>query len=67
MLNRADVRVGPVIGYAKASEFLILLRPAWWVLRGYLVAMAIDYLFDGRRQRAPARGSAAARCCRWCC
>ena len=43
-LKRADVKVGPVIGYAKASEFLLLLRPAWWVLRGYLAAMAVAYL-----------------------
>ncbi len=49
VLARADVKVGPVIGYEKASDFLILLRPAWWVLRGYLVAMAIVYLFDGSR------------------
>jgi hypothetical protein len=49
VLGRADVRVGPLIGYEKASDFLVLLRPAWWVLRGYLVAMAIVYLFDGSR------------------
>ncbi|WP_328465239.1 hypothetical protein OHA21_43060 [Actinoplanes sp. NBC_00393] len=43
--RRADVRVGPLLGYAKASDFLVLLRPAWWVLRGYLVAMALAYMF----------------------
>ncbi|MBO3738176.1 HAAS signaling domain-containing protein [Actinoplanes flavus] len=43
----ADVRVGPLLGYAKASEFLVLLRPAWWVLRGYLAAMAVAFMFDG--------------------
>jgi hypothetical protein len=48
-LHRADLRVGPVIGYEKASDFLILLRPAWWVLRGYLVAMALAYLIEGNR------------------
>jgi len=47
LLNRADLRVGPVIGYPKASDFLILLRPAWWVLRGYLAAMAVAYLVAG--------------------
>jgi hypothetical protein len=46
VLRQADVKVGPVIGYPKASDFLVLLRPAWWVLRGYLAAMAIAYLFD---------------------
>lgn len=45
-LAAADVRVGPVLGYAKASEFLVLLRPAWWVLRGYLVAMVVAQILD---------------------
>ncbi|GIF19292.1 hypothetical protein BJ973_006337 [Actinoplanes tereljensis] len=49
LLGQADVRVGPVIGYPKASDFLILLRPAWWVLRGYLAAMAIAFLLDTNR------------------
>jgi hypothetical protein len=49
VLDQADVRVGPVIGYQKASDFLVLLRPAWWVLRGYLAAMAIVWLFDDSR------------------
>ena len=46
VLEVADVKVGPVIGYTRASEFLVLLRPAWWVLRGYLAAMALAYLLD---------------------
>ncbi|WP_436531066.1 HAAS signaling domain-containing protein [Actinoplanes sp. HUAS TT8] len=46
-LSEADVRVGPVIGYTKASEFLVLLRPAWWVLRGYLLAMVLAHLLAG--------------------
>jgi len=45
-LRQADVKLGPVIGYRTASEFLRLLRPAWWVLRGYLAAMVVTYLFD---------------------
>src|SRR6185436_16416190 len=49
LLARADRRTGPVIGYEKASDFLILLRPAWWVLRGYLAAMALAYLIEGNR------------------
>jgi hypothetical protein len=48
-LKQADLRVGAVIGYEKASDFLILLRPAWWLLRGYLFAMAITYFFDSGR------------------
>ncbi|GAB2599035.1 hypothetical protein Aab01nite_75240 [Paractinoplanes abujensis] len=46
VLGPADVKIGPMIGYPKASDFLTLLRPAWWVLRGYLGAMALAYLFD---------------------
>ena len=46
-LGSADVRVGPLLGYARASEFLILLRPAWWVLRGYLAAMVTAWVLDG--------------------
>nr|MDT0657918.1 hypothetical protein [Micromonospora sp. DSM 115978] len=41
-LQTVDTKIGPTIGYAKASEFLRLLRPAWWVLRGYLVALLIS-------------------------
>lgn len=43
-LRVVDARVGPVIGYAKVSDFLRLLRPAWWLLRGYLAAMAIIFV-----------------------
>ncbi|MGW0433008.1 HAAS signaling domain-containing protein [Micromonospora sp. NPDC003197] len=46
-LRAADVRLGPIIGYAKLSDFLGLLRPAWWVLRGYLVAMFITVAANG--------------------
>jgi hypothetical protein len=49
VLDQADVRIGPVIGYEKAGDFLLLLRPAWWVLRGYLAAMAIVWIFDDSR------------------
>ncbi|WP_329107406.1 hypothetical protein OG792_03920 [Micromonospora sp. NBC_01699] len=47
-LRVVDARVGPVIGYAKASDFLRLLAPAWWVLRGYLVAMFVTVMLTGR-------------------
>jgi hypothetical protein len=46
-LRAADLRVGPVLGYPRASDFLVLLRPAWWVLRGYLFAMVVAHLLDG--------------------
>jgi hypothetical protein len=50
LLHRADVRLGPLFGYVRASEFLVLLRPAWWVLRGYLVAMVLALMLDGNGQ-----------------
>ena len=49
-LRIADAKVGPLFGYARASEFLTLLRPAWWVLRGYLAAMVIAWLLDDSGQ-----------------
>jgi hypothetical protein len=38
---RADTQLGRVIGFGRFSEFGRLLRPAWWVLRGYIAAFAI--------------------------
>jgi hypothetical protein len=49
-LRAADVRLGPVLGYPRASDFLGLLRPAWWVLRGYLAAMVLARLLDDSGQ-----------------
>ncbi|WP_155374212.1 HAAS signaling domain-containing protein [Catellatospora vulcania] len=46
--NGLDRRLGPVIGYERLGEFLALLRPAWWVVRGWLVAMLVAQLWrDG--------------------
>lgn len=41
-LRAFDARLGPLLGYAKASDFLRLLRPAWWVLRGWLAALLVS-------------------------
>lgn len=49
-LRDIDHRTGPLFGYARASEFLILLRPAWWVLRGYLAAMVVAVIVDDSGQ-----------------
>jgi HAAS domain-containing protein len=49
-LRAADVKLGPLFGAAKASDFLVLLRPAWWVLRGYLAAMVVAWLLDDSGQ-----------------
>ncbi|MDW5323283.1 HAAS signaling domain-containing protein [Plantactinospora sp. KLBMP9567] len=46
-IRAADNRLGPVLGYTRLSEFLRLLRPAWWILRGYLAAMLITVLLTG--------------------
>ncbi|MGI5212158.1 HAAS signaling domain-containing protein [Plantactinospora sp. CA-290183] len=46
-LRAVDTRLGPVLGYARLSEFLRLLRPAWWLLRGYLVAMLVTVMVTG--------------------
>ncbi|WP_433347387.1 HAAS signaling domain-containing protein [Micromonospora sp. CA-111912] len=46
-LRATDLRLGPILGYAAASEYLRLLRPAWWVLRGYLAAMLITVITTG--------------------
>ncbi|MER7475600.1 hypothetical protein [Micromonospora sp. NPDC000018] len=45
--RRWDVQLGPSLGYASASEFLRLLRPAWWVLRGYLAVMFVTVVSTG--------------------
>ncbi|WP_329007328.1 hypothetical protein OG271_16300 [Micromonospora rifamycinica] len=43
-VGRVDARLGPLFGHATAGEFLRLLRPAWWVARGYLAAMLVTAL-----------------------
>ncbi|PYC74426.1 hypothetical protein C7C45_05585 [Micromonospora arborensis] len=46
-LRALDVRLGPPLGYATASDFLRLLRPGWWVVRGYLAAMLVTVITTG--------------------
>ncbi|MGN9774256.1 HAAS signaling domain-containing protein [Micromonospora sp. H33] len=46
-VRRWDAQLGPPLGYATASEFLRLLNPAWWVVRGYLAAMLITVITTG--------------------
>ncbi|WFE63985.1 hypothetical protein [Micromonospora sp. WMMD714] len=43
-VGRVDARLGPLFGHTTAGEFLRLLRPAWWVARGYLAAMLVTAL-----------------------
>ncbi|MFI7598622.1 HAAS signaling domain-containing protein [Actinoplanes sp. NPDC049681] len=49
-VRAADARLGKVIGYEHASDFLALLRPAWWILRGYLAAMVVAAMLDDSGQ-----------------
>ncbi|PZF93733.1 HAAS signaling domain-containing protein [Micromonospora deserti] len=46
-LDRWDVQLGPPLGYPRVTEFLRLLRPAWWLLRGYLAAMLVTVATTG--------------------
>jgi hypothetical protein len=46
-LRALDTRLGPPLGYETASAFLRLLRPGWWVLRGYLAAMLVTVMSTG--------------------
>ncbi|MCO1598761.1 ABC transporter permease [Micromonospora sp. RHAY321] len=46
-LRAVDTRLGPPLGYETASDFLRLLRPGWWVLRGYLAAMLVTVVSTG--------------------
>jgi hypothetical protein len=48
-LRAADANVGPFFGYERLSVLGAQLRPAWWLLRGYLAAMLIAYVINGGR------------------
>jgi hypothetical protein len=37
----ADRSVGAFLGYERSTDFIRLLRPAWWVARGALVALVL--------------------------
>src|SRR5262245_35034738 len=39
--ERADVGLGPALGYGRVSELLVQLRPGWWVFRGYLAGLLV--------------------------
>ncbi|HWG98892.1 MAG TPA: hypothetical protein VNV66_06120 [Pilimelia sp.] len=42
-----DLRVGALLGYPTGTAFARLLRPGWWVLRGYLAAVVLWTVFMG--------------------
>jgi hypothetical protein len=54
--GRADRRVGRLIGYARLTDFLPLLRPAWWVVRGYVAVVIFVGLPTGMAGMVPSVG-----------
>lgn len=42
-----DRRAGVLLGYEHGTDFLALLRPAWWLLRGYLAALVLSVVLSG--------------------
>lgn len=44
LLSTVDSGLGPLVGQPRMRDFLVLLRPAWWVLRGYLLALVVAEL-----------------------
>ncbi|WP_262287074.1 hypothetical protein [Micromonospora sp. MA102] len=41
-LRALDTQLGPLLGQSSVSEFLRPLRPAWWLVRGWLAALLIS-------------------------
>ncbi len=58
-LGALDVATGPLLGYARGSEFLRLLQPAWWVLRGYLAVLALAMVGGGQLGVVPRIGDSS--------
>jgi uncharacterized membrane protein len=46
-LQPLNVRAGHILGYAQLTDLLRQLRPAWWVLRGYLAALLLAAILGG--------------------
>lgn len=44
-----DRQLGPLVGHARVADFLRSLRPAWWLLRGWLAALLIGEMTDSGR------------------
>ncbi|MEU0076992.1 HAAS signaling domain-containing protein [Micromonospora tulbaghiae] len=44
-----DRQLGPLLGHETVSDFLRPLRPAWWLLRGWLAALLVSVMVDGDR------------------
>jgi hypothetical protein len=48
-LARVDRAGGSLVGYDRLADLLLLLRPGWWVLRGYLVGLLLLRATGGER------------------
>ncbi|MFJ1537880.1 HAAS signaling domain-containing protein [Micromonospora chalcea] len=48
-----DRQLGPVLGHQTVSDFLRPLRPAWWLVRGWLAALIVAWMVDGRSGLVP--------------
>lgn len=46
-LRALDTQLGPLLGQPSVSDFLRPLRPAWWLLRGWLAALVISAILGG--------------------
>ncbi|SBT68729.1 hypothetical protein GA0070622_5840 [Micromonospora sediminicola] len=44
-----DRQLGPLVGHARVVDFLRSLRPAWWLLRGWLAALLIGEMTGSDR------------------
>ncbi|MEU5827391.1 HAAS signaling domain-containing protein [Micromonospora tulbaghiae] len=51
-----DRQLGPVFGHETVSDFLRPLRPAWWLVRGWLAALVVAWMVDGRSGLVPRLG-----------
>ncbi|WP_107076069.1 hypothetical protein, partial [Micromonospora sp. MH33] len=45
-LRALDTQLGPLLGQSSVSGFLRPLRPAWWLLRGWLAALVISVVLQ---------------------
>lgn len=46
-LRLMDSQLGPLLGHETVTDFLRPLRPAWWLVRGWLVALLLAAMADG--------------------
>ncbi|MFI7071314.1 HAAS signaling domain-containing protein [Micromonospora sediminicola] len=56
-LRLLDRQLGPVLGHETVSDFLRPLRPAWWLVRGWLAALLVAAMTDGQVGLVPRLGT----------